>query len=89
MSEFLPIHGTGWAETESLLDVVKIYNEWDGESKPDFTVAQQRLHASFTDSELRTLRTITDTLGRLVDYELEWRDRDSRAGREDSGTASP
>jgi hypothetical protein len=74
----LPNHDTRWAETEVLMDVVNIYNEWDGSSAPDFTTAQKRLHGSFTSGELRTLRTITDTLGRLIDYELTWRERDDK-----------
>lgn len=76
MTDALPAHHTGWAETEALMDVIDIYNQWDGNGTPDFTTAQKRLHASFTSTELRTLRTIADTLGRLIDYELTWRDHD-------------
>lgn len=70
-------HGTGWVETETLLDVVEIYNSWDGVSTPDFTVAQKRLHRAFSDDELHSLDTVLETLRKLIDHELTWRTQDS------------
>jgi hypothetical protein len=78
-------HGTGWVETEVLLDVVEIYNSWDSVNLLDFTVAQKRLHRSFTDTELRSFKTVLEALGKLIDHELTWRaqdDKDDNVGKD-------
>jgi hypothetical protein len=71
MSE-LPSHGTGWTETEVLMDVITLFNE-DQESAPDFTVVQRRLRENFTTTELSALDTVTTVLLRLVKFELAQR----------------
>lgn len=76
MSE-LPNHGTGWIESEALLDIVQVFNgDWSDESPPDFTIVQRRLHESFSLKELRDLETVTHALISLIDRELALRGSD-------------
>jgi hypothetical protein len=76
MSE-LPSHGTGWAESEVLLDVLTVFNgDWSDASPPDFTTVQRRLHESFDLRELRNLETATHALAALIDRELALRGSD-------------
>jgi hypothetical protein len=72
MSE-LPSHGTGRIESEVLLDVVEIFNDWTGDSTPDFSVVQRRLRESFNVRELRNLETVTHALAALIAKELPQR----------------
>lgn len=69
MSELLS-HGTGWSETESLLDIIDIYNSWNGDGTPDFTQLQRRLREKFTDNELVALETVVDTFHQFIAAEL-------------------
>ena len=66
-------HGTGWVETEVLMDVVEIYNSWDGSDPVDFTPVQRRLRESFTDSELVTLETVVTALHKFIAADLSRR----------------
>lgn len=63
-------HGTGWSESEALMDVVEIYNSWDGNGQPDFSPVQRRLRESFTDNELLALETVVDTFAQFIATEL-------------------
>lgn len=79
MSE-LPSHGTGWLESEALLDLVTLYDEWneqDANTSPDFTLIQRRLRELFTLTELRKLELLTHVLAGLVGNELALRGTDS------------
>lgn len=69
MSELMS-HGTGWSESESLMDVIEIYNAWNGEDAPDFSPLQRRLREKFTDDELTTLETVVDTLHKFINADL-------------------
>lgn len=69
MSE-LQRHGTGWSETEVLMDVVEVYNSWDGDGTPNFTPVQRRLAEKFEDNELIALETVVDTLAQFIAAEL-------------------
>jgi hypothetical protein len=71
MSE-LPSHGTGWTETEALMDIITLFNE-DQDSTPDFSAAQRRLRDSFTTTELSALDTVVTVLLQLVKFELAQR----------------
>lgn len=77
MSE-LPSHGTGWAESEVLLDLMTLYNTFDAsdESVPDFTTVQRRLRESFNLTELRSFELITRVMTGLIDLELSLRNGD-------------
>lgn len=68
----LPSHGTGWAETELVMDVVTLYDEWDGESTPNFdnVIARTR---TFQDNELRNLWLVLTALGSVITSELAHR----------------
>lgn len=71
----LPNHGTGWAESEVLLDLLTLYNSWEDSdaSSPDFTQVQRRLRESFDLTSLRTLELITHILSGMVSQELTTR----------------
>lgn len=75
----LPSHGTGWLESEVLLDLVTLYDEWneqDTSTSPDFTLVQRRLRESFTLTELRKLELLTHVLTGLIGNELALRGSD-------------
>ena len=72
MSE-LARHGTGWSETEVLMDVIEVYNSWNGDSPPDFTQVQLRLREKFNDDELETLEIVVSTLAKFIAAELTQR----------------
>ena len=65
MSE-LTNHGTGWSESEVLMDVVEVYNSWSGDDSPNFTAVQRRLAEKFNDAELDTLEMIVQTLHTFI-----------------------
>jgi hypothetical protein len=67
----LPNHGTGWLESEMLLDVVTLFADWDGNLPPDFTIAQRRLREKFTLDELRNFEVTMLALRGLVSAEIE------------------
>lgn len=69
MSE-LPSYGTGWSESEVLMDVVTIYNTWNGEGEVNVDSVRRRLREKFTDTELIALDAVVEMLGRLIDVEL-------------------
>lgn len=69
MSE-LPSYGTGWTETELLMDVLTIYNSWNGEDQINFDTVRQRLSEKLTDGELVTLSSIVEAFGMLITNEL-------------------
>lgn len=73
MSSELTSYGTGWSETEALLDVVEVYDSWDGKSQPDFSPVQRRLRERFEDNELLTLETIVNTFAQFIAAELQRR----------------
>lgn len=73
MTSRLPSHGTGWTETEVLMDVIELYDAWDGSGSPDFSALQRRLREQFNDNELRTLETAVETLAKFIDDELSRR----------------
>jgi len=75
----LPSHGTGWSETEVLLDVVEVYNTWDGNSTPDFSTAQERLRERFTTPELIALDAIAASLHQLIEAERMRRIEEAQA----------
>lgn len=66
----LPSYGTGWTETELLMDVLTIYNAWNGEDQLDFDTVRQRLSEKLTDGELVTLSSIVEAFGMLITSEL-------------------
>jgi hypothetical protein len=80
MSE-LPSHGTDWAESEVLLDLITLYESWEssGDTAPDFTTVQQRLRESFDVTALRTLEILTRILIGLIGQELVTRSGEATA----------
>jgi hypothetical protein len=66
----LPSYGTGWTETELLMDVLTTYNSWNGEDQLDFDTVRQRLSEKLTDDELVTLSSIVEAFGMLIAGEL-------------------
>lgn len=66
----LPSYGTGWSESEVLMDVVTIYNAWNGEGEIDVDSVRRRLREKFSDTELIALDAVVEMLGRLIDVEL-------------------
>lgn len=68
MSE-LPSHGTGYAESEVFMDVVEIFDTWNGEDTPDFSPVAQRLRERFNDSELAKLETATHAFHMFITAE--------------------
>lgn len=69
MTNTLRDHGTGWAETELVMDVVALYREWDGESELDFTDIVNRLSA-FHDAELIEFKTVLTMLSAVIQADL-------------------
>lgn len=82
MSE-LPSYGTGWSETEALMDTLTIYNAWDANAEaPDFSTVRQRLAEKFTDDELVALAAVVEALGHLVESERIRRIREKQSSAE-------
>lgn len=70
MSE-LPNHGTGWSETEVLLDLIALYNADDFvHTQPDFTAVQRRLREKFNSAELHALDAIVTVLQQFIRVEI-------------------
>lgn len=83
----LPSFGTGWTETETLIDVIDIYSNWDGESEPDFSTVRQRLRERFTTSELITFGSVLEALGKFIESERMRRIEEQQASAEASPEA--
>lgn len=84
MSE-LPSHGTGWSETETLMDVVMIYNGDENiiNGVPDFGTVQRRLREKFTNAELHAFDAIVTVLLQFVKLEITQR----KLGNQESAEA--
>jgi hypothetical protein len=65
-------HGTGWAETELVMDVVTLYDEWDGDSELILTNVTERLH-TFHGPELLKFKVVLTMLDALIQRELAQR----------------
>lgn len=65
-------HGTGWSETELLMDVMTLYHEWNGESELSFATVNERLR-EVSSGELLTLQVVLSMLNALIQTQLAQR----------------
>jgi RNA polymerase-interacting CarD/CdnL/TRCF family regulator len=82
MSGGLPSFGTGFTETETLIDVIDTYSNWDGESDPDFSTVRQRLREKFTTGELIAFGSVVEALGKFIESERMRRIEEQQASAE-------
>lgn len=62
-------YGTGFAETELMIETITLFNEWDGENDLTFEPVLTRL-ATFPETELLKLKTVLSALDLLIQKSL-------------------